>query len=263
MRFRLSCAILLTLLGVATAGATPIIQPTGLVAGDAYYLVFVTAGSRDATSTDLAVYDAFVKAQANSDPLLASLGTRWKVIGSTAAEDAVTHIAVDPVTGGLRLGAPIYNLHGDFVAGGFPDLFDSTILNPIAYTQSGTVVIEDGVVGVWTGSTATGTRDTTGGLDRTLGAICPDQGPPGGPSMCIRYGYAGVGSVEFLGPGWITEHNDYALRPYHFYGISERLIATPEPSTVSLLLGPLLLMRRRRSRRFVRVLNQVCGPCEK
>lgn len=53
-------------LTVTKAFSTPIAVPTVLNAGDQYRLVFVTSTFRDAMSTDIADYDAFVTVVANS-----------------------------------------------------------------------------------------------------------------------------------------------------------------------------------------------------
>jgi hypothetical protein len=73
-----------------TALAGPITVPTGLNPGDQYRLAFVTSTTRDASSSNIADYNAFVTAAANSDPLVAALNTGWRAIASTpstAAED--------------------------------------------------------------------------------------------------------------------------------------------------------------------------------
>ena len=52
--------------------------------GDTYHLVFVTEGTRDATSTDIADYNAFVKAEAERPGATTeNLGINWFAIGST------------------------------------------------------------------------------------------------------------------------------------------------------------------------------------
>jgi len=54
-------------------------------AGDTYRLAFVTSGARDATSNNIADYNAFVQAAADAAGFS---GARWKVIGSTKTVDA-------------------------------------------------------------------------------------------------------------------------------------------------------------------------------
>ena len=55
--------------------AAPVTAPTSLNVGDQYRLVFVTSAVRDATSTNIADYIAFVSGVANGQAELAALGT--------------------------------------------------------------------------------------------------------------------------------------------------------------------------------------------
>jgi hypothetical protein len=92
------------LAGGAEAG-TVVTVPTDLNPGDQYRLVFVTDGTRDAQSTDIADYNAFVTAQANQSTELQALGVDWFVIGSTSTVSARDNTGTDG--GG---GVPIYLL---------------------------------------------------------------------------------------------------------------------------------------------------------
>ena len=97
-----------------TASAAPITVPTGLNPGDQYRLAFVTSTTRDATSSNIADYNAFVTAAANSVPQFVALGTTWHAIGSTAAvaarDNTNTNFTVNPS------GQPIYNLKGTLLS---------------------------------------------------------------------------------------------------------------------------------------------------
>jgi hypothetical protein len=204
---------LLTMLSASLASATPITIPSGLNPGDTYFLAFVTAGTRNATSSNIADYDAFVTAQANTDPLLFALGTTWRVIGSTATVDAVTHIGV---TG------PVYNLGGQEVATGSPDLFDGTLSAPINLDQDG--IIRTRIV--WTGSEVNGTRQPI----RVLGSA----------TTSTETGQSPVTGSPWVDSGFAPSTTDFSL-----YGMSGPLVvptAVPEPSTISLMLAPLLLL---------------------
>lgn len=205
---------LLTMMTASLASATPITLPSGLNPGDTYFLAFVTAGTRNATSSNIADYDAFVTAQANSDPLLLALGTTWLAIGSTATIDAVTHIGV---TG------PVYNLGGQEVATGSPDMFDGSLAAPIDFDQDG----NEWITIVWTGSFFTGIKEPNDYL-----------------------GYVGNHTVfarsNFTDSRWIQSGDTFSVIDHSMYGISGPLVvptaAVPEPSTISLMLGPLLLL---------------------
>ena len=67
----------IALCGLTTTGAmaAPVTAPTSLNVGDQYRLVFVTSAVRDATSTNIADYNAFVSGVANGQAELAALGT--------------------------------------------------------------------------------------------------------------------------------------------------------------------------------------------
>jgi hypothetical protein len=93
MRKILELAIALTVLACshAIAFAAAIAVPPGLNPGDTYRIIFVTSTGRDALSPDIAGYNAFVTAAANSDAGLASLGATWKALASTAAVNVLTN----------------------------------------------------------------------------------------------------------------------------------------------------------------------------
>jgi hypothetical protein len=89
----LSGVALATLATAGAAQAALVVVPTGLAPGDQYRLVFVTDGTRDATSTDINDYNTFVTNQVTGSALAnalsgAGLTTTWKAIGSTSATSA-------------------------------------------------------------------------------------------------------------------------------------------------------------------------------
>ncbi|MEM7204356.1 MAG: hypothetical protein AAF628_29120, partial [Planctomycetota bacterium] len=63
--------------------------PPDLNPGDPYRLVFVTDSVRDATSTDIADYNAFVTTDANNVEDLRSMNTTWSAIASSEAVSAL------------------------------------------------------------------------------------------------------------------------------------------------------------------------------
>ncbi|MCB1211118.1 MAG: choice-of-anchor D domain-containing protein, partial [Verrucomicrobiales bacterium] len=83
--------------------------PPGLAVGSVYRLIFVTTGARDATSTDINVYNAFVTDQANAAPALAALGTTWKAIASTATVYARDNTGTNRA---VSTGGPFYGING-------------------------------------------------------------------------------------------------------------------------------------------------------
>jgi hypothetical protein len=214
---------LLIVLHASLALASPIAIPSGLAPGASYYLAFVTTDTGDALSGDITTYDAFVTAEANSDPTLASLNTTWRVIGSTATVDAVSHIA---------LSGPVYNTQGQLVAGGAADLFDGTLDAPILFTQSGQDLQAAHLL-VWSGSDANGV---------------------GTPGHQLGSSTVTAGDGDEAGHAWLDGIGGSLLPPalpsdatFHYYAVSAPLVVpTPEPSTIALLLAPFAILLRRR-----------------
>ena len=82
---RKSLAIFLLAAAIASLAApvmADIIPPIGLAPGSEYQLIFVTAGTTNAESTDISTYNAFVMAEAALNPLLPT--ATWDAVGSTA-----------------------------------------------------------------------------------------------------------------------------------------------------------------------------------
>ena len=88
------------------SSAAPITVPTDLNLGDHYRLAFVTSTTRDATSSDIADYNAFVAGVAAGQPELAALGTTWTAIAATATVNAYDNTSTYP----SYASPPIYRL---------------------------------------------------------------------------------------------------------------------------------------------------------
>ena len=206
------------------AFAGPVVVPAGLPAGAPYRLVFVTNTADTALSTDIANYNSFVTASANSDSALASLGTTWTALVSTVTVNARDNTNTNPTS----IGVPIYNLAGQLVATSNADLWDGTIVNPIYYDQHGAPPPPGDQV-VWTGTQPAGIAD------KPLGTAFPSWG-----------------EGDYATRDWVfSSYGTYAAdRTYLFYGISGVLAAVPEPSTLALaVLGALALLQVNRRRR--------------
>ena len=217
----------LALVGLATtAVAAPIFTtPTGLTAGDQYRLAFVTSTTRDATSTDIADYNAFVTAAAEAVTALDDLGTTWKVIGSTATVDARDNTSTAPSDGA---GVAIYLLDGTTkIADDNADLWDGTIDNFLNFSETGTAGI---AADVFTGTKLTGENV---GWGQTLGGANP---------LGIRTGRTTATNLS-----WVYHTLKSKTDDLHFYALSGILTAAPataapEPATLTLFgLGLLSL----------------------
>ena len=119
--------------------ATPLTVPGDLNPGDEYRLAFVTSGVRNATSSDITVYNTFVDAAAETVPELAALGQDWKAIASTNAVNARTNTSTDPTPAG-DTGVPIYVLNTAVLirlADHYDDLWDGSVGVPLQRTETG------------------------------------------------------------------------------------------------------------------------------
>jgi hypothetical protein len=143
-------------LGLVTSAVGAIPVPTGLNPGDKYHLAFVSSTARNALSTDIAVYDAFVQTAANAAGIGNSVGVTWYVIASTSTVNAKDHAVVGAVT-------PVYLLNGTTkVADNYADMWDVSLDNAINLQENGVTTYGSGTQ-VFTGS------DLTGGIKSPWG----------------------------------------------------------------------------------------------
>jgi hypothetical protein len=204
--------VLLLVLSAVTHGA--VVIPQGLNPGDMYYLAFITRGQRDATSSDIADYDAFVQGQAALNPALTGtdLGVMWRALGSTPSVSALAHLALEEF--------PIYLLDGSAkVVDGGTDLWDGTALDfPITLDQFGARILPR----LWTGTISSGLPGTPfelgGSAASAISAI-----------------------VTSTGDDWVDQA-DVVLKTTNanFYAFSEKLTvpgtqnAVPEPASLAI-----------------------------
>jgi hypothetical protein len=220
--------IFFTRLGILAAFASSLaagtlVPPIGLLPGDHYRLVFVTEGSRDATSYNIADYDSFVNTEANAiGSLLQPFATQWIAIGSTPSISASTHIA-------LSDSVPLFLVSGNKVADGLSAIWTAPLLAPVDITQYGDMELNY----VWTGTD-----------------------PSGGPSsLPLGSQYVSCGWSYRSDSGWVKFDDSNSSYNYAFYGISatDLVVAgdsVPEPATFSvMLLGALGLVGAGRYRR--------------
>jgi hypothetical protein len=177
--------------------------------------VFVTSGTKNATSTSIADYNQFVnnaaQASTNLNTALTTAGftpstINWKAIASTEAVNA----RVNTSTQATDPSVPIYRLNGDQVAAGNVDLWDSSISNPIQYNELGSLV---GALQVWTGTLGSGV--TSGNGTNALGR----------PN--VSYGFTNAQNGF-----WTFRSDEGRAKLYNLYGISD-IVTVPTPTTAT------------------------------
>lgn len=194
------------LLANHSANAAPFV-PTLVAPGSPYHLVFVTRDTRNANSTNIADYNAFVNAQAALNPTLTgtNVGVTYSAIGSTASINARVNA---PVT------APVFNFNDQSVAGSFSDIWDGSLGNAVRYDQFVAIGFPD----MFTGSTTAGFAF----VGNELGTLSP------------RTGLANFSTSRWIDDSVAPQANNYA-----FYALSEQIIApggtsVPEPTSIAI-----------------------------
>ena len=228
-------AIVVLGLSVSTQSA-PITTPTGLTPGDQYRIAFVTTAQRDPLSGDIADYNAFVTASANTQTALIALGTTWTAIASTNAVDARDNTGTNPFNA-AHADVPIYLLDGATkIADGNADLWDGTLDHALTVNETG----GNGSLTVRTGTEADGT------------ATPPGSGGALGTAAATNFGFNTA-----TGSDWIAANSLGQTVSLHFYALSG-VLAFPAATPVNgpgvgaiLALGVAgigLIRRRRRLR---------------
>jgi len=231
-------AALIDPLGVLDLSANGGLNPTtGLAwqAGDTFRLAFVSAGTRNATSTNINDYNTFVQNAANASSLGLGAAT-WKVIASTETVNA----RVNTGTTGSG-GEAIFLVDGlTQVANNYGDLWNGNVDNPISLDENGNVR----AASVWAGTTPGGATVT----NRWLGTVIPSK--TNNTVVVVEHGR----SDHFHSDGhWIQQFNNGPTASQSLYGLSNPItlreaVTVPEPATATLALLGLggLMMRRRR-----------------
>ena len=175
-------------------GHWPLI-PSGLGAGAEFRLLFITNNLRDATSPDIADYDAHVQAAASGGhPAIQAFESLFKVVGSTSSVDARDHTSM---TG---TGVPIYWMGGDRVARGYAGFWSNTWEN----WDSGDRRAETGEpVGSasdrhWTGTDTDGTKHAS---------------PLGPPSPARLGGYAPERPISHINANILIDNSLLGISP--------------------------------------------------
>ena len=159
--------------------------PAGLGVGDSFRLLFVTSTTRDATATDIEVYNAFVRAAAAAGHAdIRDYSGRFYAVASTADDDARDNTGTAYTSS--NPGVPIHWLGGNQVADDYEDFYDGTWDAEYTATDESGGAYDDGGmgVGVWTGTDDDGTEyhdpPGIGAGPRGLGTAT-NRGPQLGP----------------------------------------------------------------------------------
>ena len=152
------------------------LKPSGLNPGDEFRLLIFTADRRDAASTDIATYDAFVQASAagshtdGAHDAIKPYSSLFKVVGSTASVDARDHIGANPGNPSHK-DVPIYWLNGSRVAANTAGFWNATWENWAATDRLSAAGNSNrqGSDWPWTGTLDTGVKAS----GHELGAVNP------------------------------------------------------------------------------------------
>ncbi len=144
----------------ANGGINPATNAAWAV-GNKYRFAFVTRATTQATSADIATYNAFVNTVAYSSTLNLG-GATWKVIGSTATVDARDNTSTNPSANGT--GEAIFLVNGTTkIANNYADLWDSSLNHTLDLDEKGVLFATN----PFTGSNGNGTKDTGNVLGNT------------------------------------------------------------------------------------------------
>ena len=194
LRLWLTAAVVTTALACRAVAALPV--PTDLAPGQPYHLLFNSAATLQATSSNIADYNAFVQTAANAAGIGNTVGVAWKALASTASVDARVNAVVGAST-------PVYNMNLQRIANGFADLWDGTLTTGAGWDETGSVNASL----AWTGSLSTGLKDGP----RTLGNIS---------------GFTRAGAPTFTNTMWFSFPSDVSQASFfHVYGLSQQLTA--------------------------------------
>jgi hypothetical protein len=223
--FRL-CLVLATVAAARPSLSAPVppalshAVPAGLQAGDRFHLLFVTRDGRNANSTDIADFNAFVNSAADSAGIGPATGSvDWFAVASTPAIHARDNAFVQ---------APVYNMQGELLASSFADMWDGALAAAVKFDEHATAIIP--FHHVWTGSR----KDGTAFPMRELGRI---------PT-------AEIGDLKLSNGNWLETSNAALLVEFHLYALSEPLVVVPEPAALAMIGCAIFgLVARRRPRR--------------
>lgn len=218
--------------GAAQAGTISLTTPTGLNNGDKFRFLFLTQTTRDATSSNIADYNAFVNTAAGG-ATYAGTAVSWAAFANTATVGSAANV------GGFGSSVPVYLTNGTKIA------------NDMS-TNSG---------GLWGGSLfsapnvwVNGTTSTSADPLVWTGGSGPN--PPFYNYLGDSYG-AYAGNLTTSDFNWVVDSGVSTSETHAFYGVSAELTvggSSPVPeidpagmgSVLALVMGALGLLERRR-----------------
>lgn len=113
-----------------------IMHPGSLVDGDKYRYAFVTSTVTDATSSDIADYDAHVNAAIDAADPTGLGAVNWRAWGSTPTVDAITHLSTSTPSLWDGTSVPIYLINtSTIIAGDFTALTSASLGAAISRTE--------------------------------------------------------------------------------------------------------------------------------
>jgi hypothetical protein len=194
--------------GKSEAGAIALSTPAGLSDGESFRFVFISDATTVAISSNIAVYNSFVNAQAGGATYDGSV-VKWNAIGSTRSVSAINNVG--------QTQTPVYLADGTLVTTSTTSrgLWSGSLLNPIDEDLFG-MGVNTGSTGLWTGTNTNGTASAN----------------PLGDFFGVTIG----NSLDADGT-WISNGTwpiDNSSGVFHVYGISQVLTAVPEPSSLAL-----------------------------
>ena len=202
LKWQLVAVAIVMCLAANTLG--DIITLPNVPAGTQYRLAFVTHDARNAVSTNIEDYNAFVTAQANQSIGLSALSTTWLVIGSTTAISASDNTLTNPL---IETGFPIYTLQGSRIANNNATLWDGNLTGLLSRDQFGNVRFSP----VFTGTSS-------------QGIIGP---------FALGQSTVTAGQNSQLDFGWVSGFSGLSTQLLPMYAISGVLTAVPEPSSLA------------------------------
>ncbi len=181
----------------------PYEHPANLQPGDVYRILIVTDESRNATSSNIAVYNQFVTNEVATNGPLAALGAEWKALASTSAVNARTNTG----TNASDLSRPIYLRNGTLIANDYAQLWSGSLLAQPRISTSG--ANQSGAA--WTGSTPSGSQAPGG----ALGAGAP-----------------WAGNLTTTSPFWMQSFQINGVSSFRLYALSSEIVVPLEAQEV-------------------------------